>query len=336
MLFSCDGLFRAHITGSFHPERPERIDAVNHGIGEHHLRDLLLPIEPCEASDAELTLVHPPSYIATIERFAAEGGGHLDADTVVSARSGELARSGTGTLLSAVERLGDGVASGAFVAVRPPGHHASRDVAMGFCLFNHVAVAATALRNAGERVVIMDIDAHHGNGTQEIFYDDPEVMYVSWHQSPHYPHSGRAIECGSATALGATLNIPLPAGATGEHYMRSLDEFVGPAVEAFEPDWMLVSAGFDSHRADPLCDLALSSGDISELTTLMMQLVPKGRVAAILEGGYDLDALASCSAAMVAALGGVKLHPEPPTSGGPGARFVESAVHARERVLDMG
>ncbi len=336
MLFSCDEVFRAHDTGPLHPERPARIDAVAAGIRAHHLGDLLLRLEPSAASDHELTAVHPRSHIATIERFASEGGGHIDADTVVSERSAELARLGSGTLLAAVRRLAEGVASGAFVAVRPPGHHATRDVALGFCLYNHVAVSAAELVAQGSRVVVIDIDAHHGNGTQEIFYDDPRVLYVSWHQSPHYPNTGRATECGTARSLGTTINVPLPRGATGEHYRYALEVLVAPAVEAFEPDWMLVSAGFDSHRADPLCDLSLSSGDIADITSDLSALVAPGRLAALLEGGYDLDALADCSAAMVAAIGGVKLHPEAPTSGGPGRKFVEAAVEARTRALDEG
>ncbi|MCZ7627764.1 MAG: histone deacetylase [Microthrixaceae bacterium] len=196
VLFSCETVFREHDTGPFHPERPERIDAVDAGIRAHHLGELLLRLETRPASDEELGAVHPKSHVAAIERFAAEGGGHLDPDTVVSDRSAELARLGSGTLLRAVELLGDGVASAAFVAVRPPGHHATRDTAMGFCLYNHVAVAAARLTALGDRVVVVDIDAHHGNGTQDIFYDDPMVMYVSWHQSPHYPNSGSAAECG--------------------------------------------------------------------------------------------------------------------------------------------
>ncbi len=334
MLCSCDVVFKEHDTGVGHPERPARIDAVAAGLRNHHLGDMLLPFQPRAATDDELLRVHPRSHIATIERFAAGGGGHLDVDTVVSERSAELARLGSGTLLEALDRLSDGVATGAFVAVRPPGHHATADVAMGFCLYNHVAVAASELRSRGERVVVVDFDGHHGNGTQDIFWDDPGVMYVSWHQSPHYPNSGRADECGSDRALGTTLNVPVPAGVTGEHYRRSIEDLVGPAIEEFEPDWMLVSAGFDGHRADPLCDLALSSGDIADVVLDLKGLVGKGRVAALMEGGYDLGAVSDCSAALVAALGGLRLHPEPPTSGGPGAVFVESAIDRRHRAMD--
>ena len=173
MLCSCDVVFKEHDTGVGHPERPARIDAVAAGLRNHHLGDMLLPFQPRAATDDELLRVHPRSHIATIERFAAGGGGHLDVDTVVSERSAELARLGSGTLLEALDRLSDGVATGAFVAVRPPGHHATADVAMGFCLYNHVAVAASELRSRGERVVVVDFDGHHGNGTQDIFWADP-------------------------------------------------------------------------------------------------------------------------------------------------------------------
>ncbi|MEZ5237698.1 MAG: histone deacetylase [Microthrixaceae bacterium] len=328
-------MFKEHDTGPGHPERPQRIDAVDHGLRSHHLGDLLLPVAPRPATDAELQLVHPADYVSAIERFAAEGGGHLDADTVVSARSAELARLGSGTLLAAVDQLAAGVGSGAFVAVRPPGHHAGARVAMGFCLYNHVAVAAAHLVSRGERVVVVDFDAHHGNGTQDIFWEEPSVLYVSWHQSPHYPNSGRAEECGSGAALGTTLNIPLPAGATGDHYRRSIEDLVAPVVEDFGATWMLMSAGFDAHRADPLCDLSLSSGDFADITGDLLSMVPVGRAAALMEGGSDLAAIADSAAAVVAALGGTKLHPEPPTAGGPGAVFVDSAIERRHRVLDQ-
>lgn len=332
VLYSCEEVFGEHLTGRGHPERPARLDAVDAGIAAHHLRDLLLPIEGRPATDDELQAVHPPEYLATIERFCANGGGHIDSDTVLSSRSEELARRGSGILLSAIERLSGGLGTAAFVAVRPPGHHATSDVAMGFCVYNHIAVAAAKLREGGERVVVVDIDAHHGNGTQDIFFDEPGVLYVSWHQSPHYPYSGGVHESGGAGAPGTTINVPLPAGATGEHYRRSIAELVAPAIESFGADWMLISAGFDAHRSDPLCDLALTSGDVGDITADLRSLVPTGRVAALLEGGYDLNALADCSAAMVASLGGVQLHPEAPTSGGPGSEFVDVAVEARHRL----
>jgi len=333
VLFSCEEAFREHDSGPGHPERPARIDAVAAGVRGHHLEELLCEVPLRAATDEELTAVHTPEHVARVERFCEIGGGHLDMDTHVGTRSAELARLGSGTLLSAVELLEGGTGTGAFVAVRPPGHHATADRAMGFCLFNHVAVAAAALVGRGQRVAVVDVDAHHGNGTQDIFYDHPGVLYVSWHQSPHYPYTGHVEEAGAGEGLGTTLNIPMPSGATGDHYRRSLDELVAPTVEVFGADWLLVSAGFDAHRADPLCDLGLTSGDLADITADLVALVPTGRTAALLEGGYDLGAVADCAAAVTAALGGVRLHPESPTSGGPGEQFVAGAIEARHRAL---
>ena len=333
MLFSAESVFEEHDSGAGHPERPARMRAVSEGVSRHGLGDLLLPVAVREASDAELLRVHDAAHLARTARFCELGGGYLDSDTHVGSASESLARKGSGTLLSAVEALRNTSASAAFVAARPPGHHATAARAMGFCLYNHVAVAAAAIRDAGERVVVVDIDAHHGNGTQDIFESDPGVMYVSWHQSPHYPYTGHVEEAGSGAGVGTTLNIPMPAGATGDHYRQAIVDLVAPAVEAFGPQWMLISAGFDAHRADPLCDLGLTSGDVSDIGADLAQLVPRGRVAAVLEGGYDLQAVADCSAALVASLAGVQLHPEPPTSGGPGSTFVEAAVQARNRLV---
>jgi acetoin utilization deacetylase AcuC-like enzyme len=331
VLFCADERFREHDTGPGHPERPARIDAAHEGVLAHGLAELLLPLSPREATEEELLRVHAPAHLRRVERFCELGGGHLDADTVVGYRSAELARLASGGALDAVEALRNGAASGAFIAVRPPGHHATAERAMGFCLYNHVAVVAAALVERGERVAVVDFDAHHGNGTQDIFYESSEVFYVSWHQSPHYPYSGHVAEQGRGDGLGTTMNIPLPPGATGDHYRRSVRELVAPALAGFAAEWLLLSAGFDAHRADPLCDLALTSGDVGDLVAQLRELVAAGRVLAVLEGGYDLSAVAMCSAATVAALGGVPLHPEAPSSGGPGARFVDAALEAHLR-----
>jgi len=333
VLFCADERFREHDTGRGHPEAPDRMTAAANGVLAHHLGDLLVPLPPREATDEELLAVHHPDHVRRVERFCGLGGGNLDADTVVGFRSAELARLGSGTVLAAVDLLREGAASAAFVALRPPGHHASSDRAMGFCLYNHVAVAAAAIATRGERVVVVDFDAHHGNGTQDIFYERGDVFYASWHQSPHYPYSGHAHEAGAGDGLGSTLNVPLPAGATGEHYRRSISELLAPAVEDFDAQWLLLSAGFDAHRADPLCDLRLTSGDVADIVSDLLQLVGPGRAVALMEGGYDLRAVADCTAATVAALGGVPLQPEAPSHGGPGGEFVDAAAEARRRAL---
>jgi acetoin utilization deacetylase AcuC-like enzyme len=232
-----------------------------------------------------------------------------------------------GAGLAAVEALAEGRGEAAFLALRPPGHHATRHKAMGFCLLNNVAVAAAALADRGERVVVVDYDAHHGNGTQDIFWRDPRVLYVSLHEWPLYPGSGRLDEIGADAGVGTTCNFPFPAGATGDVYLRAFDEVIDPVAERFAPGWVLVSAGFDAHRADPLTGLALSAGDYAALIERAMALAPRpGRVAVFLEGGYDLDAIRGCASATVATLGGDdRPPPEPPTAGGPGAPVVDAA-----------
>ncbi len=222
----------------------------------------------------------------------------------------------------------------AFVVVRPPGHHALRDRAMGFCLLNNIAVAAAALTAVGERVLIVDWDVHHGNGTQAIFWDDPDVLYVSTHQWPLFPGSGSATEIGGPHARGLTVNIPLPPGTTGDVVRRAIDEVALPVVEEFAPTWVLVSAGFDAHRADPLAELALSSGDFAELATTVASLAPRpGRLVLFLEGGYDLEALRVSVAATVSALLGGSYQPEVPTFGGPGEETVRCALDDRIEAL---
>jgi acetoin utilization deacetylase AcuC-like enzyme len=337
VLFVTHPAYLDHDTGSGHPERPQRLRAVAAGAAMvDGLPDELAWIQPRPATTAEVERVHAPSYVAALERFCRAGGGHLDADTTASAASWDAALLAAGAGLTAIERLTSDSTeppAAAFCAVRPPGHHALTSRAMGFCLFNNVAVAAAALADAGHRVLLVDIDAHHGNGTQETFYDDPRVVYVSFHQQPLYPGTGSVMETGEGDGAGTTVNVPVPPGATGDVYRRGVEELVAPLAEEVRPDWLLVSAGFDAHRADPLTNLGLSAGDFADITADLVQLAPAGRRLLFLEGGYDVDALRLSSAATLAALVGERVHAETPTSGGPGEESVEAANLVHHRAL---
>ena len=288
------------------------------------------------ATPAELAAVHDVSLVDAVERSSLAGGGWLDADTATSAASYDAALLAAGAGLTAVEELGAGTADAAFCAVRPPGHHATETRSMGFCLFNNVAVTAAALAAQGERVLIVDYDAHHGNGTQDVFFADGRVAYASLHQYPLYPGTGGRREVGVGAGRGTTVNIPLPAGATGDAFRAGVDEVVVPFAASFSPSWLLISAGFDAHRADPITDLGLSAGDYADLTASLVALVPAGRRIVFLEGGYDLDALAASAAACVAALLGERLVPEPTTSGGPGRDEVAAAALVQAEVAAAG
>jgi acetoin utilization deacetylase AcuC-like enzyme len=205
---------------------------------------------------------------------------------------------------------------------------------MGFCLLNNIAVTAAELTSLGERVLIIDWDVHHGNGTQAIFWEDPNVLYVSTHQWPLFPGSGAPFEVGGLNALGATVNLPLPPGATGDVLRQALEETAAPAIDEFKPTWVLVSAGFDAHRADPMADLALSSGDFAQMATFAASHAPApGRIALFLEGGYDLGALRSSVNATLGSLLGDGVASETPTSGGPGADVVRSTRDTRLAAL---
>lgn len=313
-LLYTDPRFVDHDTRPGHPERAERMDAVERGVASSKVADDLVRAEPREATVDELAVVHDRSYLDALERFCASGGGRLDPDTVAAPVSWDIARLAAGAGLDAVDRLRGGEADSAFLAVRPPGHHATPSRAMGFCLLNNVAVTAGALADAGERVLIVDIDAHHGNGTQDAFWDDPRVTYVSVHEHPMYPGTGMVREVGGPNAPGATVNVPVPAHTSGDVYRRIVDDVIVPVTERVAPTWLLLSTGFDAHRDDPLTDLGLSAGDYYDLTTRILAAVPAGRRIVFLEGGYDLQAIVTSTAATLAALAGVEDRPEPVTS----------------------
>jgi len=319
-----------------HPERPARLAAAMAGVADLHLGDDLLVVDARPATRPELIRVHEATYLDELGVFCYEGGGDIDQDTYATYDSWAIAQRAAGAGLAVIDELrdrGDGVG---FVAVRPPGHHALRDRAMGFCLLNNVAVAASSLTAIGERVMIVDWDVHHGNGTQAIFWNDPDVLYVSTHQWPLFPGSGGAREIGGLGALGATLNVPLPAGTTGDVVRQAFEELALPTIERFDPTWVLISAGFDAHADDPMADLALSGGDFAWLARSVGACAPgPGRVAVFLEGGYDLRALQHSVSSSLAALMDVDFDAEAPTSGGAGANEVRHAQSERRVAMRM-
>jgi len=326
VLLGSDGRFLDHETGPRHPERPARLAAVLRGIAAAGIDEAVLPFAPRPATRAELELVHPGEYLDALASFCARGGGAIDADTRAGPSSWEVAVQAAGAGPDAIERLDRGEGEAAFLAVRPPGHHALPGQAMGFCLLNNIAVAAAVLARRGERVLIVDWDVHHGNGTQAVFWSDARVAYVSAHQHPLYPGTGLMDERGDGPGRGTNVNVPVPPGTTGDAYRALVDEIVVPLAERFQPTWVLASAGFDAHRADPLANLSLSAGDFADLAQRVLGLAPPGRRMAFLEGGYDLGALAASAGACLAAMAGAGYRPEPATSGPIGRESVARAA----------
>jgi acetoin utilization deacetylase AcuC-like enzyme len=303
-----DPAFERHDTGAGHPERPERLACVRRVFEEQRLTARCRRMELVEAEDEQLHRVHDPDHVRRVESACAGGAHVLDSmDTAVGPESARIARWAAGTLTSMAREVAAGRLDVGFAAVRPPGHHAERDLAMGFCLFNNIAVAAAELRAACgiERVLVVDWDVHHGNGTQHIFEEDASVFFYSSHQMPLYPGTGYAHERGRGAGQGATLNVPLRPGDGDDAFLAALTRQLVPAMEAFRPGFVLVSAGFDAHRADPLGGLAVSTEGFAEATRIVRGIADRhagGRLVSVLEGGYDVDALAASAAAHVEAL----------------------------------
>ncbi len=314
-----------HTTPDWHPERPGRLTASLSGISEAGLLDAVEFREPRLATVDEVSLVHSANYVDQLQRFCERGGGDLDPDTFAAPGSWDTALRAAGAVLDAVDSLDAGVCDVAFAAGRPPGHHAVPDRAMGFCLVNNVAVGAAKLAAEGQKVAIIDWDVHHGNGTQDIFYNDPNVLYVSTHEFPLYPGSGRADETGGAGAPMSNLNLPFPAGTRGDVFRRAVDEVIAPVVSRFAPDWLFISAGFDAHRNDPLAGLELTAADYADLAIRLQQLAPARRTVVVLEGGYDFEALSLSTGSTLSALIGGDYRPEEASSGEVGLPTIAAA-----------
>lgn len=294
-----DSRYLAHDMGAGHPESPNRLRAIMQRLEQSGLAAELMRIEPRKAEDEWITLVHRPEYVEHLNRESPTSGRvSLDADTCMSPGSLTAAYLAAGGALAGVDAIMAGHVQHVFCAVRPPGHHAEAGRAMGFCLFNNVAIAARyAQKRYGlQRVLIVDWDVHHGNGTQHSFEADPSVLFFSTHQYPHYPGSGRATESGTGRGEGYTINVPMEAGEGDDDYRAVFQKVLVPAAEAFKPELVIISAGFDAHRDDPLASMGLTEEGYADLTSIVARIAGqhcRGRLLSSLEGGYNLTALAA-------------------------------------------
>ncbi|MDA1231164.1 MAG: histone deacetylase [Planctomycetota bacterium] len=293
-----DDRFLLHRTGT-HPECPQRLQSIHARLDQSGLLDLCTLPTVSSASDDDILRVHPLHHLIFIREFATEGGGRIEADTMMSTESADVAILAAGAAVDAVSRVINGEDSTALCLVRPPGHHAVPDGPMGFCLFGNAAIAArTAVQRLGlDRVLIVDWDVHHGNGTQDIFYEDEQVGFFSAHRFPFYPGTGRRSETGGGAGLGSTFNLPLEFSTSRRDYLTSFESMLSRAADSMKPDLIIVSAGFDAHADDPVGSLGLETEDFQSLTELVMQVASThcdGRLVSILEGGYNVDRLADC------------------------------------------
>jgi acetoin utilization deacetylase AcuC-like enzyme len=297
--FVYDALYLKHDTGANHPERPERLTAILQRLEQKGLLEHLVRLKPAPASTEWVTTVHTAQYLERVRTSCQAGTGYVDSpDAPASAASYEAALLAVGGVQAAVDAVMDGRIRNAFCAIRPPGHHALKDKAMGFCLFNNIAIAAKYIQKKHKlgRVLIVDWDVHHGNGTQAAFYDDPTVFYFSIHQSPFYPGSGGAEERGTGKGLGFTRNVPLKAGSGDADYRRAFVDDLEPAAAAFKPDFVLISAGFDAAQGDLLGGMKVTPAGFAELTRIAKDIADRhcqGRLVSVLEGGYGLESLAA-------------------------------------------
>ncbi len=303
-----DAVFKKHVTAPGHPESPARIDAIRRAFDAAGIFEKCTCLKPREATLEELARAHDPRYVESVLREIESGVESLaGGDVSICASSGHVARLAAGSAIAAVDAVLRAKTGTAFCATRPPGHHATRDRPMGFCIFNGIAVAARHAQavHGVERVAILDWDVHHGNGTQDIFYEDGTVLFASTHQSPWYPGSGSRDEIGTGPGQGFTINRPYPAGSGRTEILDAFANDILPAVRKFQPDLILISAGFDSRVGDPLGGFLLNDDDFFDLTTAIRSVatdVCNGRIVSLLEGGYSLNGLASAITAHVGAL----------------------------------
>jgi len=297
-LLYMDDRFLLHDTGT-HPECAQRLKVVHAAVNQSEQLKPLKRTPVVSAEDADLVRVHPAEYLELLRQTAAQGGGRLEADTVMSAESANVAWLAAGTVIDAVQRVIAGEDKTAFCAVRPPGHHAIPEGAMGFCLLGNAAIAArTAIQRLGlNRVLVVDWDVHHGNGTQDVFYEDDQVGFFSAHRFPFYPGTGRKEERGKGDGLGTTFNLPLPFSTSRKAYLSAFESMLTVAADRMKPELVILSAGFDAHAEDPIGSLGLETEDFETLTRIVQQVAnthARGRLVSVMEGGYNPERLADC------------------------------------------
>lgn len=290
-------LCKLHVQSDDHPECPERLNSIDAELKKRKLLDYLEILQPSECHSVDLERIHSKSYIKKVEQICDSGGGWLDnGDTRACSISNDAARMAASASLLAADAVMKGQLNNAFCAIRPPGHHALASNAMGFCIFNNVAVVASYLKSKFglDRILILDFDVHHGNGTQDIFYEDPQVFFFSTHQHPFYPGTGAAHEIGAGMGEGYTLNVPLPAYSTGAKILTAIEGSLYSAMQCYKPQFILLSSGFDAHMLDPVGGMQVSGSEFRQINQAILKIADEfceGRMISLLEGGYNTEIL---------------------------------------------